>query len=249
MQCPRCQHENRPTASFCEHCANPFSGPDLTTGSHAHLNTEVERLRRSLGEALEQQTATSDILRVISRSQMNVQPVFDAIVTSAVRLLGAYSGILTRVEGDQIVLAALTSTDDAGDAALRSVFPMSVQSAGVGNAQVIRDRQPFNLADAHSDPRLSETGRAAYLSRGSRSQAMVPLLRQDEAIGTIAVTRREPGGFTEDEIALLQTFADQAVIAIENVRLFSELEGRNRDLTATAEILRVISRRISAVAV
>src|SRR5262249_23365085 len=115
-------------------------------------------------------------------------------------------------------------------------------------AQVIRDRQPFNLADAHSDARLSETGRAAYRSRGSRSQAIVPLLRQDEAIGTIAVTRREPGGVTEDEIALLQTFADQAVIAIENVRLLKEREARHRDLsealeqqTATAEVLRVIS--------
>src|SRR5262249_28378544 len=152
-------------------------------------------------------------------------------------------------------LAALTSTDDAGDAVLRAVFPMSVQSGGVGNAQVIRDRQPFNLADAHSDPRLSETGRAAYRSRGSRSQAIVPLLRQDEAIGTIAVTRREPGGFSDDEIALLQTFADQAVIAIENVRLFTELQQKNEALTqahaqvtesleqqtATSEILKVIS--------
>src|SRR5499425_2324054 len=89
--------------------------------------------------------------------------------------------------------------------------------------------------------RFSAPLRTAYRSRGSRSQAIVPLLCQDEAIGTIAVTRREPGGFTEDEIALLQTFADQAVIAIENVRLFTELEGRNRDLTATSEILRVIS--------
>jgi GAF domain-containing protein len=70
---------------------------------------------------------------------------------------------------------------------------------------------------------------------------VVPLLRHDEAVGAIAVTRREPGGFTDDEIALLKTFADQAVIAIENVRLFTELEGRNRDLTATSEILRVIS--------
>src|SRR5215470_6713800 len=225
-----------------------FADQAVIAIENVRLFKELQASNRELTTALDKQTATSDILRVISRSQTNVQPVFDAIVTSAVRLLGAYSGILTRVEGDQIVLAALTSTDDAGDAALRSVFPMSVQSAGVGNAQVIRDRQPFNLADAHSDPRLSETGRAAYRSRGSRSQAIVPLLRQDEAIGTIAVTRREPGGFSDDEIALLQTFADQAVIAIENVRLFKELQEKNQALTealdqqtATSEILRVIS--------
>src|SRR5262249_32200092 len=136
-----------------------------------------------------------------------------------------------RIEGDQIVLSALTSTDDVGDAALRAVFPAPVHSEGV-HARVIRDREPFNLADAHSDPRLSEAERAAYRSRGSRSQGVVPMLHHDEAVGAIGVTRREAGGFTDDEIALLRTFADQAVIAIENVRLFTELEGRNRDLTA-----------------
>src|SRR5262252_4038284 len=226
-----------------------FADQAMIAVENVRLFEELQASNRELRTALDTQTATSDILGVISRSPTDVQPVFDAILASAVRLLGAYSGLLTRVEGDQIVLAALTSTDDAGDAALRAVFPMSVQSGGVGNAQVIRDRQPFNLADAHSDPRLSETGRAAYRSRGSRSQAIVPLLRQDEAIGTIAVTRREPGGFTEDEIALLQTFADQAVIAIENVRLFTELQASNRDLTtaleqqtATSELLKVIGR-------
>src|SRR5262252_3342569 len=225
-----------------------FADQAMIAVENVRLFEELQASNRELRTALDTQTATSDILGVISRSPTDVQPVFDAILASAVRLLGAYSGLLTRVEGDQIVLAALTSTDDAGDAALRAVFPMSVQSGGVGNAQVIRDRQPFNLADAHSDPRLSETGRADYRSRGSRSQAIVPLLRQDEAIGTIAVTRREPGGFTEEEIALLQTFAAQAVIAIENVRLFTELQASNRDLTtaldtqtATSEVLRVIS--------
>jgi signal transduction histidine kinase len=148
--------------------------------------------------------------------------------------------MLTRVAGDQIVLAALTSTDDAGDAALRTVFPLSLQSEGP-IAQVIRDRVPVNIADTYTQPRLSEVGRAAYRVRGSRSQVVVPLLHHDEAVGTIAVTRRDSGGFTDDEMALLKTFADQAVIAVENVRLFNELEGRNRDLTATAEILRVIS--------
>ena len=201
----------------------------------------------ALTEALDTQTATSDILRVISQSQTDVQPVFDAIVASAVRLLGAYSGALTRIAGDQIELAALTSTDAAGDAALRARFPQPLHSEGP-HAQAIRDRAPLNIADAQTDPRVPEAVRASARVRGYRSQVVVPLLRHDEAVGAIAVTRREPGGFTDDEIALLKTFADQAVIAIENVRLFNELEGAEprpdralEQQTATSEILRVIS--------
>jgi GAF domain-containing protein len=218
-----------------------FADQAVIAVENVRLFTELQASNRELTTALDTQTATSDILRVISQSQTNVQPVFDAIVARAVRLLGAYSGMLTRVAGDQIVLAALTSTDDAGDAALRGLFPRSLHFEGT-HPKVIRDRAPVNIADAHIDPRLSEAARATYRTRGSRSQVVVPLLRHDEAIGTISVTRREPGGFTDDEIALLKTFADQAVIAIENVRLFKELEARNRDLTATGEILQVISR-------
>jgi GAF domain-containing protein len=207
---------------------------------NVRLFTELQASNRELTTALDQQTATSDILRVISQSQTNVQPVFDAIVASAVRLLGGYTGALTRVAGDQIELAALTSTDAAGDASLRASFPRSLHSEGP-HPKAIRDRAPLNIADAQTDSRVPETVRTVARVRSYRSWVAVPLLRHDDAVGTIAVTRSEPGGFTDDEIALLQTFADQAVIAIENVRLFTELEGRNRDLTATGEILRVIS--------
>src|SRR5262249_47401215 len=160
--------------------------------------------------------------------------------------------------GDQIVLAALTSSDDAGDAATRALFPQALQSelskAGqwdkmaAGYAHAIRERAPLNIADAHTDPRWPESARAYARLRGYRSWVAVRLLRHDGGMGTIWGPRREPGGFPADEIALLQTFADQAVIAIENVRLFTELEARNHELTealdqqtATAEILRVIS--------
>ena len=194
------------------------------------LFTELQASNRELTTALDTQTATSDILRVISRSQTDVQPVFDAIVASAVRLLGAYSGVLTRIAGDQIELAALTSTDDAGDAALRAVFPQSLQSEGP-HAQAIRDRAPLNIADAHTDPRVPEAAARRRSCPWLPKPVVVPLLRHDEAVGAIGVTRREPGGFTDDEIALLQTFADQAVIAIENVRLFSELQARTQELT------------------
>jgi len=217
-----------------------FADQAVIAIENVRLFTELQASNRELTTALDQQTATSDILRVISQSQTDVQPVFDAIVASAVRLLGAYTGLLTRIAGDQIELAALTSTDAAGDAAARARFPYSLHSEGP-HAQAIRDRAPLNIADAQTDPRVPEASRASARARGSRSWVVVPMLRHDEAVGTIMVTRREPGGFTDDEIALLKTFADQAVIAIENVRLFTELEGRNRDLTATGEILRVIS--------
>jgi two-component system NtrC family sensor kinase len=201
--------------------------------------TELQTSNRDLSEALDTQTATSDILRVISHSQTDVQPVFEAIVHSAVRLLRAYSGTLTRISGDQIALAALTSTDDAGDAALRAAFPQALHS-GEPHAQVIRDRAPLNIPDYQTDPRWPEAGRADARIRGYRSLVVVPMLRHDESVGTISVTRRDPGGFTDDEIALLKTFADQAVIAIENARLLSELQARTAELTRSVGELRAL---------
>jgi GAF domain-containing protein len=232
-----------------------FADQAVIAIENVRLFTELQASNRELTTALDTQTATSDILRVISRSQTDVQPVFDAIVASAVRLLGAYTGALARIAGDQIELAALTGHDAAADAAVRATFPVSLQSE-VPHAKAIRDRAPLNIADYQTDPRLPEALRASAAIRGYRSLVVVPMLRHDEAVGSIGVTRREVGGFTDDEIALLKTFADQAVIAIENARLLSELQQRNEALTqahaqvsealeqqtATAEILRVISR-------
>jgi GAF domain-containing protein/anti-sigma regulatory factor (Ser/Thr protein kinase) len=217
-----------------------FADQAVIAIENARMFSELEASNRELTTALDTQTATSDILRVISRSPTDVQPVFDAIVESAVRLLGAHTGSLTRIVGDQIELAAYTSTGTAGDATLRAIYPQSILSEDP-HAQAIRARVPFNITDVQTDPRVPETVHASARARGFHGAVAVPLLRQGVAVGVIGVTRREAGGFTDDEIALLKTFADQAVIAIENVRLFTELEGRNRDLTATSEILRVIS--------
>jgi GAF domain-containing protein len=207
-----------------------FADQAVIAIENVRLFTELQASNRELTTALDKQTATSDILRVISRSQTDVQPVFGAIVASAVRLLRGHYGALTRLVGDQIELAATTFSTGVEDPAVKAAFPRPLHSESV-HAQAIRHRGPVNIADAQTGPAVSEERRAVARARGYRSLVAVPLLRQDEALGTIAITRREAGGFTDDEIALLQTFADQAVIAIENARLLSELQARTQELT------------------
>src|SRR4029434_4234722 len=202
------RREVRPFTDEQIELVRTFADQAVIAIENVRLFTELQASNRELTTALDTQTATSDILRVISRSQTDVQPVFDAILASAVRLLGAYSGTLSRIAGDQIELAALTSTDDAGDAATREGFPQALRSESA-HGRAIRDRAPLNIAAAHTDPRLPDAQHAAARVRGYRSVVAAPLLRHDEAIRAIAVNPRAPCGFTADEIALLQTFADQ----------------------------------------
>ena len=116
---------------------------------------ECEELRVALAEAREQQTATSEILRVISSSPTDVQPVFDAIAHSAVRMLRAYTGALTRVTGNQIELATFMSTDESADAVFKSLFPVPAGSTTSLHARVLRDRVPINISDTNTDARLT----------------------------------------------------------------------------------------------
>jgi signal transduction histidine kinase len=220
----------------------------VTSVVEGDLSRKVEDLKGELTEARQQQTATAEILRVIRRSPTDVQPVFDTIVASAVRLLRGNASSLSRIEGNQIALAAMTSTDAAGDAAQRQRFPLLLDSQE-DHAQVTRTGAPLNIADAYVDPRLPDAQRASARIRGYRSLAVVPLLVDKEVVGALGVSRSEAGGFTDDEIAILRTFADQALIAIENTRLFEEVQARTHELqqsleyqTATGEVLNVISR-------
>src|SRR5712671_3664424 len=244
MQCPRCQHEHSPKANFCEGCGTPLKG---ATPADPDLNDEVADLRRALSHALEQQTATSEILRVISRSPTDVQPVFDTIVRSALRLCNGATAAVFRMDGGILHHPANYGGSPKALSAARARYPRPVGMDSIPGIAILT-RSEYEVPDTEAPAALEmsrETGRIL----GIRSLFAVPILREDDAVGAIVVTRREPGSFAATDISLLKTFADQAVIAIENVRLFTELQASNRELTtaldtqtATSDILRVISQ-------
>jgi two-component system, NtrC family, sensor kinase len=226
-----------------------FADQGVIAIENVRLFTELQASNQDLSAALDTQTATSDILRVISRSQIDVQPVFQAIVDSAQRLLHGNSSVVSRIVDDRIELAAYTHTGVTADALLESFFPIPLHPAEPDTRPiregVIGARVPYNVADTETDPRVGDRGRTNARARGYRSQLVVPMLRHDEVIGTIAVTRPETGEFTDDEIALLQTFAGQAVIAIENVRLFKELEASNQEIAEKSRQIELASQHKS----
>ncbi|HEV7634877.1 MAG TPA: GAF domain-containing protein [Bradyrhizobium sp.] len=203
------------------------------------------RLFNETREALERQTATAEILKVIASSPSDVQPVFEAIATSANRLIGGFSTAVLRFIGDTLQLAAFTPTNATADEALKALFPRPL--AEFPPFERVRNGEIVQFADTESEnvPRLL-TNMARL--RGYRSMLFTPLMNGETSIGLISVTRKEPGTFASHHIQLVRTFADQAVIAIENVRLFDEVQAKTRDLTealtyqtGSANILKVIA--------
>ena len=222
-----------------------FADQAVIAIENTRLFNELQTRNRDLTESLEQQTATSDILRVISQSQRDVQPVFEAIAANARKLCKASMGYVLKFDGDLIHVAASTSISPEGLEAVHRTYPMP-PSPGGATGRAILTRAVVYIADVREDQdyRLQELAETT----GYRTIVSVPMLRDGDPIGAISMLGAEPAMFSERQIAMLQTFADQAVIAIENTRLFNELQTRNKDLTealeqqtATSEILRVIS--------
>jgi GAF domain-containing protein len=227
-----------------------FAAQAVIAIENVRLFRELEARNADLTDALARETATSEILRVISRSPTDVQPVFNAIVESAMRLCGARVGHLFRFDGELLYLVAGTSTP-AYDDLVQRLYPMR-PSQGQVSGRAILSRTVAQIPDVLTDPDYRHD---LAVAGDWRSRLGVPLLREGSPIGVIVIMRADPGLFADYHIELLKTFADQAVIAIENVRLFTELQEKNRELTqahaqvsealerqtATSEILRVIS--------
>ena len=205
----------------------PFSEAEInllkTFADQAVIAIQNARLFNETKEALERQTATTDVLQVISESPTDVQPVFNIIAERAARLTGAESGLVFTYDGEWIDVASSYALNAQFVAELRKAMPARVDSAFM-SARAIRDGVVINEADLQAVPVDPKTMRLKELASqaGLRGGLCVPMIRDRQVVGAIAMYRSKPGKFADHEVDLLRTFASQAVIAIENVRLFNE---------------------------
>ncbi|MFZ5714883.1 MAG: GAF domain-containing protein [Bradyrhizobium sp.] len=209
-----------------------------TFADQAVIAIENARLFNETREALERQTATADVLKVMAASPSDMRPVFDAIAANANRLIDGFSTAVLRYIDGAVHLAAFTSTDPAGDRVLQASFP--VQFARFPPHQLVAHGHSAQLPDTELEPAARDIARA----RGYRSMLFTPLMSEGEAIGIIIATRRTTGNFADHHVRLLQTFADQAVIAIKNVSLFNEVATRTSELAKSLDDLRAAQDRL-----
>lgn len=218
-----------------------FADQAVIAIENVRLFEEVKARTQDLTEALEQQTATSEILRVISSSPTDIQPVFNAIAESAVRLCDGTYGFVTWYDGTLIHLAAQHNIAPVGRELAERSYPRQADRTTI-NGLVILDRRVVHVHDIDRDEEIPDQGRELARSFGFKSIVAVPMLRDGAAIGVIAVARDKPMAFSESQIELLKTFADQTVIAIHNVRLFEEVQARTRDLSRSVAELRALGK-------
>jgi two-component system NtrC family sensor kinase len=201
---------------------------------------ELQERNRDLTEALEQQTATSEVLKVISRSTFDLQPVLEMVVEYTARLCGAETGFLFRPDGELLRIAAAWGTS----AELRAFYERNPAPPGRGTlvGRTMLERRTVHIEDVLADPEY-QWAESQRLGR-YRTMLGVPLLREGVPLGIMGLWREEVRPFTDKQIELVTTFADQAVIAIESVRLFQELMQKTADLeTSYSELHLAYSRR------
>jgi signal transduction histidine kinase len=234
------------------HLLQTFADQAVIAVENVRLFTELQGKNQALTESLDQQTATSEILRVIGDSPTDTQPVFDAIVRHAARLCDAAFSGLALADEELLMLPAAHGLSDTDSAKFLVAFPIRLGRDSV-SGRAILDGRTVHVADQAADPAFAGNPGQRV---GTRTIVAVPMLRHGRAIGAVSAWRREVRPFTEKQIALLQTFADQAVIAIDNVRLFKELERRTLDLTrsvgqltALADVGRALSSTLDLDAV
>jgi signal transduction histidine kinase len=219
-----------------------FADQAVIAIENVRLFDEVQARTRELSEALEQQTATSDILGVMAASETNIQPVLQAVAESACRLCEAYDSVIRLCEGERLRVRAH-----------HGPIPVDFVGSPIGRGWVTGrafvDREPVHVHDLQAAADEFPDGSAYARRFGHRTILAVPLLRENEAIGALVIRRAEVRPFTDKQIALLTTFARQAVIAIENVRLFEEVQARTRELARSVAELRAlgeVSRAVSS---
>ena len=203
--------------------------------------TDVARLSRELSEAFEQQAATADILNIISNSPTDTQPVFDAIVQRGLKLFPDALISLALRYGDMINAAAVAERDPERAEAWRRTISRTPFTREYMHGAAMLDCRIVDIPDARSAPAELSAGARNFLTSGYRAITITPMMRRNEAIGLLSVVRRTPGPLSDKQLSLLRTFAAQAVIAIENTRLLSELRESLQQQTATADVLKVIS--------
>jgi GAF domain-containing protein len=221
----------------------PFSEHEIklleTLAHQAAIAIENVRLFNETKEALERETATAEVLRTTARSAFELQPVLDAVIANATRLAGAENGFVYQLVGELLRMTAAVGEKAELMREWQRTSPIRADDRGTSTGRAFSERRTIHIPDVFADPgyKYWEAQRLGNF----RTLLTVPLVRQGTAIGAIAMWRTEMKPFTDKEIQLVETFADQAVIAIENVRLFNATKEALEQQTAISEVLKVIS--------
>jgi two-component system, NtrC family, sensor kinase len=235
-------HNLRPTRAKAKTRIDQMRKPPTALEEQLELcRRELAEAREHLAETLEQQTATSEVLNIISHSSGDFRPVFDAIVESGLKLFPGSTFIILLVDRDKVDAAAVGAPDPASVEAIRRRLPIPLTREYITSTAIL-DRRIVDIPDVAKPPPELAAGARNFMASGYRANTSMPIMRGDVAIGALTVARRSAGPLSEKQIAVLKTFAEQAVIAIENARLLNELRESLQQQTATADVLKVISR-------